>query len=152
MPLQDFMTAEDEADVTGLIETLSLHSNSITEEQAVELSALVCTILPEQEQYDADFSFTDELSEQIKAIRAMRKSVITAHGQVREGASVREVKEVVSASSTMLQTLLKTHDQVQSFERQRAIEKAVIDTVKSLPQEYREKFFAELEIEMEKIQ
>lgn len=147
--LQTFMEEVDYLDVTPLIEQLVLYKAFVSEEQAKTLYDLVSGILPEaKDQYDANFNFTEEINEQIKAIRAMRGAVIEPSGKVVQGASVREIKEVVTASSTLLQTLLKTHEQVQSFERQRAIETAVIKLVRGLSEEAQAEFFKTLEEEL----
>ena len=81
----------------------------------------------------------------------MRRQIMIGNN-IREGLNPREVREAVAASSSLLSTLLKVHEKVMSFERQRAIENAVIETVRELPEPAKEAFFINLETRLAAIE
>ncbi len=146
--IQDFMDTPPDLEAQHLIEELTLRSAHITQEQATTLRDLAMTRLPDDFTYGADFDFASEVTAQIRAVRAMRRSVMSDSGKVLENVSARELKEVVSASSTLLQTLLKTHEKVLSFDRQRAVERSVVEVVKRLGKDEQTLFFATLDVEL----
>lgn len=146
--IQDFMDTPPAVDLQPVLETLALYHRALTEEQARALLDLATAHLPDTLQYGANFDFTEEITAQIQAVRAMRRSVLSESGRMAEGVSARELKEVVSASSTLLQTLLKTHEKVMNFSRQHAIEKAVTSVVRTLDGPDQASFFMALETEL----
>ena len=86
----------------------------------------------------------------------MPRSDVSSSASIRPrisaAAFAREVKEVVTASNTLLQTLMKTHSKVLSYDRQRAIEEATVETMKALPDEERATFFSLLEANLAAIE
>lgn len=100
----------------------------------------------EDPEYGADFDMIEEVNEQIKAVRALRSSVLDpVTGQVRDDKSSRDVKEIVSTSATLLTSLMKFHEKIINQDRMRALEQATIEVVKDLSPEAQEKFFTALE-------
>lgn len=146
--MQDFMSTPPEYNLQPLLEELVLHRSFISEDQAHMLLDLATPLLPDTVTYGADFDFTAEITAQIQAVRAMRRSVMSDSGHVLEQVSARELKEVVSASSTLLQTLLKTHEKVMNFSRLRAVEKAVTGLILTLEKDQQKVFFEALETEL----
>lgn len=81
-------------------------------------------------EYGADFDLEEEITEQIRAVRAVREACVDPAGRVKDGTSVREVKEVVSAGSTLLTSLMRHHTQVVNLGRIRNLERAVVDVLR----------------------
>ena len=97
-------------------------------------------------EYGADFDMVEEVNEQIKAVRALRASVMDPEtGGIRQDKSTRDVKEIVSSSSTLLTWLMKFHEKIIYQDRMRALEQATIEVVKDLDQQAQDKFFSVLE-------
>lgn len=96
-----------------------------------------------QNKFDETFSLSAEVEAMLNMSRALRQEIMSGD-RLREGVDPRAAKEAISANNTLLNTLLKVTEQVRSFERQRSIEKAVVDSLKSLPAEYQEEFLANL--------
>ena len=127
--------------------------DSLTDEQvAILWTALQERVDGDDVEYGADFDLGQEVEAQIGLVRAMRRSVITESGQVLPGVASRELKEVVSASTTLLSTLSKSHEKIMSFDRMRAIEHAAADAVRTLPHEQQQLFFQTLEEKLEAIE
>lgn len=124
------------------VEAVIQHADSLV---PVQRARLVAAFAPKRavNEYGEGFSLAVEVEEMLKMARALRQQVMVGN-QVADGVGPREVKEAVSASNTLLNTLLKVHEQVMSFERQRGIEKAVIEAISDLPHEQKERFFAKL--------
>ena len=95
--------------------------------------------------YGADFDLADEVNEQIKAVRALRQTIMDDSGTIREGVQARDVKEMVSSSNTLLGSLMRFHDKIINQDRMRLVEKATIEAVKTLPEEQQEIFFDTLQ-------
>lgn len=133
-------------EAVGLVTT---HAGFLSAEQRHRLQAVLAPPRTENT-YGADFSLLQEMEELLNMARALRQHVMTGN-QVAEGIGTREVKEAVSASNTLLSTLIKVHEQVLSFERQRAIEQATIKAIGTLPEESRAQFFSTLEELLESV-
>jgi hypothetical protein len=125
----------------GMIEAMA---EALTDEHIARLWILLQDRAQERVEYGPDFDVGEEVRLQIAAVRAMRESVMPG-GKVRAGVPTREMKEVVTASSTLLTTLLKTHEKIMSYDRQRAIEEATVEMVKTLSDEDQKLFFSRLE-------
>jgi hypothetical protein len=126
------------------------HYESLPEELRKRLENKVDPLQNKGNQYGSDFSLTEEVNEMLKMARALRKDLMVGDF-ISDDATTRDVKEAVSASNTLLNTIIKSHGQLMSFERQRAIEKAVVDSVMYLPDEQKTNFFKVLEKNLEKI-
>lgn len=140
-------------DLSTEVEAILAAPGELTANQAEALfTVLAPRFQDDSAEYGAHFDMAAEVSAQIKAVRAMRRSVMTDAGTVQPGVAARELKEVVSASNTLLQTLLKTHERLLNFDRQRALEAATVTAVETLPEENQQTFFKALEAELEAIQ
>jgi len=148
--LRDFDGIGDDVDIDEYISAIEVMSEQLTDEH---VSRLFCLLQGRAQtvEYGASFDIKEEVQMQIMAVRAMRNAVMP-NGKVRPGLASREVKEVVTASSTLLNTLLKTHEKVMSFSRSRAIEEAVTTSIQTLPEEQKKQFLATLAENLSTIQ
>lgn len=148
--LRDFDGIGDDVDIDEYISAIEVMSEQLTDEH---VSRLFCLLQGRAQtvEYGASFDIKEEVQMQIMAVRAMRNAVMP-NGRVRPGLASREVKEVVTASSTLLNTLMKTHDKIMSLERQRAIEEAVTTSIQTLPEEQKKQFLATLAENLSTIQ
>ena len=80
-------------------------------------------------EYGPYFSFQTEINEQIEAVRAMRKQVMNGN-RMNPDVSIRDAKETLSASTSLLQTLVKSHKDIQNFERLREVENILVEVAK----------------------
>jgi len=139
-------------DLSSEVAAILMAPAELTEDQAIALYNLLAPRFTDNTvTYGADFDLAAEVEAQIVAVRAMRDSVILPGGRVKAGTPSRELKEVVTASNTLLQTLMKTHERVLNFDRQRALEAATVAAVEGLPEEARATFFDALEQELSAI-
>lgn len=148
--LRDFDGIGDDVDIDEYISAIEVMSDHLTDEH---VSRLFCLLQGRAQtvEYGASFDIKEEVQMQIMAVRAMRNAVMP-NGRVRPGLASREMKEVVTASSTLLNTLMKTHDKIMSLERQRAIEEAVTTSIQTLPEEQKKQFLATLAENLSTIQ
>jgi hypothetical protein len=142
--LRDFDMGGHDVDLDDHISTIEAMSEELSEEDIARLWAVLAGRADQLVEYGADFDLRKEVQMQILAVRAMRDAIMPG-GRMRQGVPAREMKEVVTASSTLLNTLLKTHKDVMSFDRQRAIEEAVITSVRTLSEDQQRAFFAAME-------
>jgi hypothetical protein len=84
---------------------------------------------------DEEFDAAAEVSMLLKTVKALREHVIL-NGEIKHGVSINEAHKVVTACGSMINTLMKHEEQLQSMERQRAVEGAVIDTLKYLEETF----------------
>jgi len=141
-PLDGFF--EETADLDTEVEMILNHPGLLRDEQLDNLHTILSEYLPSSVKYGADFDFNHEIEAQIVAVRAMRARVMTPGGQLKVDIPIREAKETLAAGTTLLQTLMKNHEKVMNFNRQRAIEEATIQAIRNLPQENQDQFFASL--------
>ncbi|PNV83834.1 MAG: hypothetical protein C0610_16785 [Desulfobacteraceae bacterium] len=109
----------------------------LTSQQAQMLMARIGTLelldLSESEVvYGANFDMTVEVEGLIQSVRAMRSTVMTPGGTVRNDVTPREMKEVVTATSTLMTLLMKSHEKLMSFDRQRRLEQTTIEVLQRL--------------------
>ena len=151
--LRQFEEGEgNDIELSNSVELIVQYSGELTDEQVFKLWGILQGRSDAAISYGPDFDIREEIERQLVAVRAMRDAVITPGGQVRPGTQIREIKEVVTASSTLLTTLMKVHEKVMSFDRSRAIEEAVTTTMQKLPDEERKAFFAVLEENLARIE
>ena len=148
--LREFELGGDDMNLEEHISVIEGFSDSLTPEQVSRLWIILQGKAEQDTEYGPDFDMGAEVRMQIAAVRAMRNSVMPG-GVARAGVPVREMKEVVTASSTLLTTLLRTHEKVMSYDRQRAIEEATVAAVQTLPDEAKALFFKQLEEALEAI-
>ena len=137
--LQDFDTlaGDPEVDIDGKItefieDILPVLSEDQLRELTEELLALGMVKQGEEEvTYDAQFDMGKEVELQLRTVHALRRQVMV-NNRIRKGTTTREVKEVVSTTTTMLNSLMKHHEKLLSMDRQRALEAATISVLKEL--------------------
>jgi len=105
----------------------------------------VATTSEDDPGYGAHFDISNEVNEQIKAVRALRSLVMDDSGNINEGYTARDAKELIGSSNTLLGSLMKFHDKIINQNRMRLIEQATIEAVKTLPEEQQELFFTKLQ-------
>lgn len=143
---------ESPPDLSAEVATILMAPAELTEDQALALYAVLAPRFTDGDfEYGADFDLAGEVGAQIRAVRAMRRLVMTDDGVVVPGTPAREVKETVTASNTLLNTLLKTHEKVLNFNRLRAIETATSAALEDLDESAKTVFFQRLEKELEGI-
>lgn len=101
--------------------------------------------------YGAEFDLSDEVNQQIRAVRALRNHVLDESGNIKDGSGPRDVKEMIASSNTLLSSLMKFHDKIINQNRMRLIEQATVEAVKTLPTENQEIFFQKLQEGLDKI-
>ena len=117
-----------------LVKRVTQFKNEFTASQIQEMYDALRPLLKKasdgaENMYGTDFSIADEINELLLTSRAMRRSVMTSSGDIQQDISTREVKEVLSSSTTLINSLMKSHEKVMSMERFRAVEAATIDTL-----------------------
>ncbi|WP_422451867.1 hypothetical protein [Endozoicomonas sp. ALC066] len=92
---------------------------------------------PEQDnEYGAGFSLAQEINMQLKAVRALRSSVMYDSGRPKEDVDPRDLKDAITAANSMIGTLMKQHEKVMSMERNRAVESATVEALQELKEEH----------------
>lgn len=87
----------------------------------------------DDDDYDETFDMEKEVSEVLRSVKVLRKSIMTASGKgLRSGVTVGEAKDVISMSNSMITTLMKSHEKIVNMARYRAVEQATIDTLREL--------------------
>ena len=145
MGLQNFIDDPDAVDLTDPVHSILETPEALTNEQ---VSALLRALVPFSGttiEYGADFDMKEIIQEQLQLVRAMRNSVLTEEGHRLPGVTARDLKEVVSASTTLTTTLMKSHEKIMNYDRQRAIEEATVAAIRKLPEEAQGAFFTVLE-------
>lgn len=148
--LREFDTGDSGIDLEDHVVTIETLSDELTDEQVGRLWVSLQGRAQEAAEYGPEFDMGGEVQMQIAAVHAMRNYLMPG-GKMRAGVPVREMKEMVTASSTLLTTLLRTHKDILSYDRQRAIEEATVSAMQSLPEDAREVFFSQLEEALEAI-
>lgn len=133
------------------VDAVAANAESLTLDQVSLLFQALQPHMDDSVVYGAEFDLSSEVQAQIKMVRAMRRSVITDAGIALPGISARELKEVVSASTTLLTTLTKSHDKIMGYERMRALEAATVAAVEGLSEASQRAFFTTLEEKLEGI-
>lgn len=104
-----------------------------------------------------DFNIEDEIYAQIDMLRRMRsKLTADAAGNFGEKVSFRDVKEVVSACSSVMGSLMKFHKDAKTIERNKAVETATITAMEKIADRYGDQqliseFLTILQEELEKV-
>ena len=149
-PMEEFWTKEPSLDneVAMIVNSPGL----LTDEQLSDLHAILEHYLPQANGYGASFDFKREISAQLNAVRALRDKVMTTTGQIKEGISTREVKEVLAAANTLTASLMKNHEKIMNFDRQRALEQATISAIEAMDDNIKEVFFNDLNARLEKLE
>lgn len=100
--------------------------------------------------YGAEYDMTSEVEGLIQSVRAMRGSVMTEDGRMRTDVTPREMKDVVTATSSLMNLLMKSHEKLMDFDRQRALEQATIEILREMGgEEIVTKFVENMEARLE---
>jgi hypothetical protein len=84
-----------------------------------------------------------EVLEQVKAVRALRQSVVSASGKL--GAGIRDTKEALSATTQLLSLLTKIQSEVLNMDRVRTLQKTTVEVLNEIDPALRIKFVDLLE-------
>lgn len=90
-----------------------------------------------------DFDLHGEVVAQLKAVKALRQSVISDAGVIVGGA--RDTKEALSSTTSLLTLLNKIQNDIYNQNRIRAVQKATIEILKELDPELQARFITLLE-------
>lgn len=105
-----------------------------------ELKRLLTIELGEDgDDFDHDFDLKEEINAQLRMLRTMRSRA------ERENISTRELKETLTASSSLITMLIKEQEKVVNIDRLRTVERAVVEAIKDQPHEVQEAFLSFLE-------
>jgi len=104
------------------------------------------------DEVEEEFDLTGEVNAQIRMVQALRRQVMTTDNRISEDYSPRDAKEVLSASSTMLNNLMKFRKEIKREESLRAIEDATVSAISELGSDVKDQFFEHLKVGLEKIQ
>lgn len=142
MSLGDFDTTVDKpSEPTKLeLEFERFYHNTmphITEEQARKLITRIgnlelVTVDFNKVEYGANYDIREEIQSLISAVRAMRGTVMEDNGQIKAGVSAKDLKETITSMTSLMNLLMKSHKEVMTFDRHRALEQATIDTLKEM--------------------
>lgn len=86
----------------------------------------------EETEYGANYDITIEVQGLIQSVRAMRNTVMDEQGRVKEGITPREMKEMITATTALMNLLMKSHEKLMTFDRHRSLEQATVDTLREL--------------------
>lgn len=90
-----------------------------------------------------DFDLHGEVVAQLKAVKALRQSVISDAGTL--SGSTRDAKEALSSTTSLLTLLNKIQNDIYNQNRIRSIQKATIDVLKELDPALQTRFISLLE-------
>lgn len=82
--------------------------------------------------YGANYDMKSEVENLITAARALKNSVMYPNGDIRPGITPREMKEVVTSTSSLISLLMKSHEQLMNFDRQRILEQSTVDVLREM--------------------
>lgn len=91
---------------------------------------------------EASIDIAKEVSEQLHALKTLRSTLI--HGNQITG-SPKEVKDLISASTSLLSLLSKTQEDIWNQDRIRSMELTLLSILNDLDPELKDKFVAEME-------
>lgn len=109
----------------------------LTHQQAQQLMARIGTLelLDNSDVdvvYGANYDITTEIESLITSVRAMQNSVRTPGGQMRDDVTPREMKEVITSATGLMNLLMKSHEKLMSFDRMRRLEQSTIEVLQKL--------------------
>ena len=145
------MDGNNQIDLSQEVEMIASTPTSLTLDQVGALHIALQEVSDPEDTYGPDYSISNEVQSQLHLISAMRNSVISEAGRVLAGVTSRELRDVVGSSGTMLANLVKIHERVINFDRMRAVENSVAETIREYPEDFQDKFFALLKTKLEAI-
>lgn len=101
----------------------------------------VAEILPRKEEEVGSMDLLLEIQEQMEMVRVLRRNIL-AKG---ETAATKDLKDLISTSTTLFSMLTKLNSDVLNQDRLRKIESATVRAIEKLPLEVQKEFFNDLE-------
>jgi len=111
----------------------------------------VLPIQADTQEFDSEFDLSQELTNQLKALQSIRDRIFSSDGRIKEGSSVKEAKDFMSSSGSLLQMLQKSRSELINIDRMQAIEEATIDTMRELGEDVIDDFSARLKEKLDRI-
>lgn len=90
-----------------------------------------------------DFDLHKEVVDQLNAVKHLRKAAMNSDGTLVSG--IREAKETLSATTSLLTLLTKLQGEIYNSDRVRTIQKITIETLKDVDPVLQDKFITLLE-------
>jgi hypothetical protein len=145
--LRDFMQEPEPVSpsrrIDSALEALRQNQRAMTAEQKASLLAL----MPESAE---TFDVHQEITSQYTLIRAIRNELVDARGYLKQDFDSRTAKELITAVTSFTSLYLKSQEALDKDKQMLLIEQAFVETVKSMPPEDQDRFYAELERRMGK--
>jgi len=128
----------------------AITSNNIPEYELRNLFEILPASLDGQV-FDADFSMAEEVTMQLTVLKAVRDKVISHEGKLVSGQTVKDAKDLIQSSASLLQLLQKLRNEIINSDRLKAVEDAVITTLKGKDEEVLLEFMDNLRENLERI-
>jgi hypothetical protein len=145
--LRDFMQEPEPVSpsrrIDSALEALRQNQRAMTAEQKASLLAL----MPESAE---TFDVHQEIASQYTLIRAIRNELVDVRGYLKQDFDSRTAKELITAVTSFTSLYLKSQEALDKDKQMLLIEQAFVETVKSMPPEDQDRFYAELERRMGK--
>jgi hypothetical protein len=145
--LRDFMQEPEPVSpsrrIDSALEALRQNQRAMTAEQKASLLAL----MPESAE---TFDVHQEIASQYTLIRAIRNELVDVRGYLKQDFDSRTAKELITAITSFTSLYLKSQEALDKDKQMLLIEQAFVETVKSMPPEDQDRFYAELERRMGK--
>lgn len=93
-------------------------------------------------EYGANYDLKQEIQGLIDAVKAMQDSVMI-NGRIRNDVTPKEMKEVVTSTTSLMNLLMKYHRELLSMDRMRALEAATVEVLQQLGDRHGEKIVSE---------
>lgn len=101
-----------------------------------------------EDEYGANFDLKKQVQMLIDAVGAMKDTVMPG-GRMREDVTPREMKEVVSSASQLMNLLMKYHRELMSMDRMRILEQCTVEVLQGLGDRHGEEIVTEFAKMME---
>lgn len=102
--------------------------------------------------FGANFDLAEEITFQLQALTAVRENIFSQDGRIRDGKTIKDAKEFLTSSTSLLQLLQKSRNELINADRMQAMEEAIIETLNEQTDEIKEAFMSKFESRLEKIQ
>lgn len=104
-----------------------------------------------------DINVSDELAANLLIVRRMRTNILNEDGTLKANKEVKDIKDLLSATTGLINLIMKSKEEIDKQARMRAVETAVQAAVDWTAAEFgiealKEKFLEQLETELEKIE
>jgi hypothetical protein len=134
----------DDISIDGLLDLLESHKKYWGAEHVMRLAAMLPGHQPADEVTGAVIlgNLMEEVQAQMAYLKNFRRSV-TAKGN---GASSREIKDMIQSSTTLFTMLTKMQMNITNQDRLAKIEEATVSAIRTLSTELQQQFFRDLEL------